>query len=426
MTRYLDRVCRAAVSLFAACGGNGGTSQPPDGTPESPDASVMPDAPVSSPLPKLALCRVANPRDPSSAFVAQRGQDFVSYTCAQSCPDVATCAVGLADAQGPVLSARGGQLQVLAFVVDGMAGHFVYTPDGDDVLVTHGGNGGAGLYHVEFDSAVQTRSSIKTVSLGWEPGVGLFGSGAGGGSGWFTRKDAAPTTIAALAVRPAAALQFIADTLAHGKRLGTVGASLGAVATFGAHVWWGLDPIIDYQMLIGGPAVWDVNMGCGRDHTSAGHCDVDVAPCTGNPNSSYGNDDPTCGSPTNNCRVPTIMAELPDGSSEFNNAINYVIAGTACAPSDTRDPTLDASSFATTVTSWTFRGPIDFVTQEGAPQPPQSDQGMGEGQAMYVYESIQSAKQWIDDDGHHHGDAWQKDPALVATTAMIVVGRMGH
>jgi hypothetical protein len=151
---------------------------------------------------------------------------------------------------------------------------------------------------------------------------------------------------------------------------------------------------------------------------------VDVAPCTGNPNSSYGNDDPTCGSPTNNCRVPTVMAELPDGSSEFNNAINYVIAGTACAPSSTRDPTLDASSFATTVTSWTFRGPVDFVTQEGAPQPPQSDQGMGEGQAMYVYDAIRSAKQWIDDDGHHHGDAWQKDPALVAATAMIVVGRM--
>jgi hypothetical protein len=49
---------------------------------------------------------------------------------------------------------------------------------------------------------------------------------------------------------------------------------------------------------------------------------------------------------------------------------------------------------------------------------------MGEGHAMYIYTAIQSAKGWIDDDGHHHGDAWQKDPALVAATAPIVVAGM--
>src|SRR5262249_60411040 len=128
----------------------------------------------------------------------------------------------------------------------------------------------------------------------------------------------------------------------------------------------------------------------------------------------------------NNCGVPTIRAEPPGGSSDFNNATTSVIAGPGWPPADTRDPTLAASGFATTVTSWTFRGPVDFVAQEGAPQPPQSDQGMGEGQAMYVFEKIQSDKQWIDDDGHHHGDAWQKDPTLVGATAAIVVQRMAH
>jgi hypothetical protein len=120
------------------------------------------------------------------------------------------------------------------------------------------------------------------------------------------------------------------------------------------------------------------------------------------------------------------MAQLPDGSSEFDIAINYIYNTTACAPAASREPALDTSSLGLTVTSWTFRGPIDFVAQEGAPQPPQSDQGMGEGHAMYVYDAIQSEKRWIDDDGHHHGDAWQKDADLVADTAAIVIARMEH
>ena len=105
---------------------------------------------------------------------------------------------------------------------------------------------------------------------------------------------------------------------------------MGTAATFGAHVWYGLDSIIDYQMLIGGPGFWDVNAGCGRVHTSAGHCDEDASACTGNPDSSYGNDDPFCGtSTTNNCRVPTVMAPLASGSA-YNNVINYVGMTTSC------------------------------------------------------------------------------------------------
>lgn len=422
---YLGRA--SLLFALAACG----SSSPDPGTADAPPVATVdapppgtPDAQPADVVPDLTLCRIADPAALGAVFDAHPAGDAMTYTCSEVCTDGVACAVDFLGQGGtPVMSARGGRMQVIDFVVDGMAGHLVFTPDGDDAVVTHGGVGGTGMYHSEFDGELQANSTLRTVSLGWEHGATIPGFG---GAGWLTRKDAAGSSMRALTVRPAAAIAWVKRELAPTSKLGTVGASFGTIATFGPHAWWGLDSILDYQMLIGGPPLWDVNVGCGRDHVAAGHCDLDVSPCTGNPNSDYGNDDPACDSPgtTNQCRVPTVMAELPDGSSEFDHAINYIHATTACAPAATRDPSLDASSLGSTVTDWSFRGPVDFVSQEGAPQPPQSDQGMGEGHAMYVFTAIQTEKRWIDDDGHHHGDAWQKDPALVADTAAIVAAAM--
>lgn len=321
------------------------------------------------------------------------------------------------------MSARGDQIQGLVFVVDGMGGHLAFTPDGTDVVVTHAGSGGTSTFN-PFDLKLQAISSLKTVSLGWDRGTPKIFNGGG----WFTRKDANPTSVRALAARPAAAIQWVKDNMATGHKLGTVGSSMGTAATFGAHVWYGLEPIIDYQMLIGGPGFWDVNAGCGRVHIGAGFCDADVSPCTGNPNSSYGDDDPTCGTATNSCRVPTVMAPTAGGGSAYNNCINYVGMTTACAPSvqDSRDVSLDDSSLATTVQSWSFHGRVDIVTNEGGVQPPNADQGMGLGHMMYLYTQIQSSKGWIDNEGHHHGDSWDLDQALMAAAAQVVVTGMGQ
>jgi hypothetical protein len=132
---------------------------------------------------------------------------------------------------------------------------------------------------------------------------------------------------------------------------------------------------------------------------------------------------------TNNCRVPTIMAALGGGGgSAYNDIINYVGATTTCAnqATDARDASLDASSMATTVASWSFHGPIDFVANEGGVQPPDADQGMGEGHMMYIYTALTGTKSWTDNEGYHHGDAWDKVPALMAAAAQLVVAGMGH
>jgi len=413
------------VGPLAACGdGSAGPPSVDAGDGSTIDAAGSPDAAAPA-LPALTFCRVANARNINAAYVTLAGDDWVSYSCADPCDDWSSCGFEVLDAQGnPLLSARGTRILGLVFVVDGLGGHFAYTEDGTDVVVTHAGSGGTSTYN-PFDVALQRISDLKTVTLGWAHGTdAIFGGG-----GWFTRKDAQPTTVRALAVRPAAAIQWIKDNFAAGVKLGTVGSSMGTAATFGAHVWYGLDPILDYQMLIGGPGFWDVNAGCGRVHIAAGHCDADVSACTGNAFSSYGNDDPTCdATATNHCRVPTVMAPRGATGSSYNDCINYVGVTTACTPSDTdaRDASLDASSLASTVASWTFRGPVELIADEGGDQPPNADQGMGEGHMMYVYASITSAKRWTDNEGTHHGDAWNTVPALVAAAAAQVATGMGH
>lgn len=378
---------------------------------------------VTPALPALQFCQVANPANLNSAYQTTRGADWVNYQCVTPCADWTTCTFGVVNANGPVRSSRGNlQIQGLAFVVDGIGGHLAFTPDGTDVVVTHAGSGGTSVFN-SFDRDLQSMSTLKTVSLGWEQGtLAIFNGG-----GWFTRKDTSPTSVRALTARAAAAIRWVKDNFAAGRRLGTVGSSMGTAATFGAHVWNGLESAIDYQMLIGGPGFWDVNAGCGRVHPTAGHCDVDVAACTGNADSNFGNNDPACDAPTNNCRVPTMMAPTATGSA-YNDAINYVGVTTACMPltGNARDATLDVSSLAVTVPSWSFHGRVDFVADEGGAQPPNADQGMGEGHMMAIFTKIQSAKGWIDNQGTHHGDAWDIDPALMAAAAQVVITGMGH
>jgi hypothetical protein len=417
------RIQLCMLLLVPACRPDSSAIEPASVVDDPASATAEADLVALLDLPSLTFCRVADPANLASAYVTMQDADWVNYACAETCADWTTCQFGVVSPQGPVLSARGNlQIHGLAFVVDGIGGHFAFTPDGNDVVITHAGSGGTSVFN-PFDRQLQAISNLKTVSLGWELGTTAIFSGRGGG--WFTRKDAQPTSVRALTARPAAAIRWIKDNFAAGQRLGTVGSSMGTAATFGAHVWNELESVIDYQMLIGGPGFWDVNKGCGRVHSAAGHCDVDVAPCTGNPNSSFGNNDPACGPTTNNCRVPTVMAPTQTGSA-YNDAINYVGVTTACTPTvnDARDASLDVSSLAVTVPSWSFHGRIDFVADEGGAQPPDADQGMGEGHMMAIYARIQSAKGWIDNEGTHHGDAWDKVPALMAAAASVVVAGM--
>jgi hypothetical protein len=427
-----------AMLLLGACSGasplpgmDPGTD--PSQAPAPPTGGIVPSAVDSlgvstggtvggtaAALPDLTLCQAIDPVNLAANFVTTVGTDWVRFACKQTCADVASCEFDATGANGAINSKRGYQrMKALLFVVDDMGGHLLYTPDGDDVVLTHGGAGATDFVH-PFDGNLQAHSSLKTVAVSWEHGISTFFST---GSGWHTRKDATPSSLRRHAVRPAAVINFVKQQFAAGKKLGTVGSSLGSVATLGARLWYGLDPILDYQMYIGGPANWDVNAGCGRMHYATGHCDVDASPCAGNPASSYGDDDTLCASGgTDQCRVPTIMA-----FGTWAKLINYLDVSSACTTDvttvDSPIASLDESSAKSVASSFTFHGPTDIIMNEGAAQQAgnPADQGMGEGQAAYLYAAIQSDKSWVDNQGFGHGDSWDKVPSLMADAAMRVL-----
>jgi hypothetical protein len=49
---------------------------------------------------------------------------------------------------------------------------------------------------------------------------------------------------------------------------------------------------------------------------------------------------------------------------------------------------------------------------------------MGEGHMMATYSRSVSAKSWIDNEGTHHGDAWDLNPTLMAAAAQVAVAGM--
>jgi len=116
------------------------------------------------------------------------------------------------------------------------------------------------------------------------------------------------------------------------------------------------------------------------------------------------------------------------GGSEFNNLINYIGANDLCTPTtvDSRESSLDVSSMAFTVPDWAFRGRVDFIADEGGRQPPNADQGMGEGHMMYMYARMTGPKSWIDNEGAHHPDAWKGNTPLEAAAVDTVIAAMGQ
>jgi hypothetical protein len=53
-------------------------------------------------------------------------------------------------------------------------------------------------------------------------------------------------------------MEWSHENLAGPAMFGTLGCSMGTNATFGPVLWHGMDPIVDYQLFVGGPNMWDL------------------------------------------------------------------------------------------------------------------------------------------------------------------------
>lgn len=99
--------------------------------------------------------------------------------------------------------------------------------------------------------------------------------------GWMTRPlETEPSSIEEVATRPASVIRFAHDTLSPQDPFGTVSCSAGSLATFYARYFDDLDPLLDYQMWLGGPLLYSAEWGCtgrtsGCGGSACGRCRTD-------------------------------------------------------------------------------------------------------------------------------------------------------
>ena len=334
----------------------------------------------------LQFCTVPNPRSPGGAFnVSQstadaNGDYWVNYSCKQTCSDWTTCQNAAHTASGSALS--GAPKQALAFVVDGMGGHLAYTTrqGGDRTVLLHTGTGGTN-YMQSLSRQIEAASNAKVVMVRWERGFS--------GWGWFTRTSAPAARIPNLTRRVASAIAWVHENLAGAGDFGTVGCSMGTQATLGAVYWHGVDDVVDHQLMVGGPGLWDINAGCGRRTYATGFCDLDATRAC----SSHAD----CASLSSRSRCKT-PATIPLAWL-YEQVVNHVHATQACDIATAASSTIaafDESSFAFAAGGdWDFDHPIDFQMDVWGSD---GDERWAMGHAMRVFDSIRSAaghaKRW--------------------------------
>jgi hypothetical protein len=377
-------------------------------------------------LPELEFCKVANPEVPSSAFEMFQSPSegpsgyWVRYECKQRCDDWRQCLV-------PAFSDDNGKLipdgrnptspkQALAFVVDGMAGHLALSNDGDKTVFIHTGVGGTRYYMKPADT-LEKMSSAKTVMIRWEKGYTSPIVQAPFTKpitwGWYSRTSAEPTNIKDLNERVASIIAWSHDNLSDSAMFGTLGCSMGTNATFGPVLWHGLDPIIDYQVFVGGPNMWDLNAQCGRRSYEKGYCDLDgTTHCTTDNECQSSGEAGHCVKPERYTTIDLLFNQLP----------NHIHATNVCdirASNSTTEPypPFDESSMGfASGADWTIDHKMDFLVNLGAKQGKTyqvlgGDEYWGLGHFPYVFNKIEPAenKSWQSISASHHCDAMYKE-----------------
>ena len=321
----------------------------------------------------VQVCEIPDPQNLGSAFhVARgtpdaRGDYWVRYACKRPCDNWQQCVAPAHRRSGERIDhARqpGLAKSHIALVVDDMGGRLAFStdlPSDAKTVFTQSGGGGTG-YLPEFSDLLEARAEVRTVMSAWEDGFVISTPYVTGseGWGWLTRPSAAPAGHRRLTRRMAAVVAWSHEHLSGGGMFGTAACSVGANATFGPVYWYGLDAIIDYQLLTGGPFIWDISAGCGRRRHELGYCTGDgVTRCT-----SAGQ----CGGQGNYCDFTSVMGA---GDEFLYEAFaNHPLATDACHILDVENnaepyPPFDENSMAFTPGDWNVDHEVDLVVDLG-------------------------------------------------------------
>ena len=366
---------------------------------------------------ELRICAAQDPRQPASAFDIARsepdanGDYTVAYSCRAACDDWRRCQAPAHTASGQPLTEGSLPRQAVAFVVDGMGGHLAFSTRqrGDKTVLLHTGLGGA-YYMTPLAAQIEDATSAKTVMVRWERGFANWG--------WFTRTSPPATRVPNVTRRVASVIAWAHENLAGAGDFGTMGCSMGTQATLGAVYYHDVDAVVDYQLMVGGPALWDINSGCGRRTYATGHCDLDARRACRN--------DADCArlSPRSRCVKP---GPIPPRRL-YEQVVNHVHATEACDVAAVDDATrsyapFDESGFAFVDGDWDFDHPIDFQADLWGPD---GDHRWGLGDAMRVFNSIASAaghaKGWRTTEDSNHCAAIGNGRALELLVAGMGLG----
>ncbi len=226
-----------------------------------PDAGGVLDE-ILARIPNLVICQ---PGAQPLAMQTEQGSDTTYFhACAAACAaDWPTCA--------QETTARGVSQLEVSFVVDedgqgrGFGGTLRFTKSGarDRVVLFH--KGGAGNEWVDDFLPGKVEAAGGTyVQPKW----------ADVGPGWFARPYAGSRlehSLYGVSLRVAAVMKWVYRNVSTGP-LSTVGCSGGSIATYYPRHWHGLDPILKYQWLSGGPVMSKIQAACSGAGTVLGRC----------------------------------------------------------------------------------------------------------------------------------------------------------
>ncbi len=229
--------------------------------------------------PSITYCKF-NPGAPQSETVftiTHPSVDSSVYTCLYgTCATYNDAACLTTTPETPGVTGA-TTLNGVNFVVDGMGGHVRWNTPATINAVVFQHDGGAGVHYSSSrkydlgaaasppDSAqmaaglsirnqfIQLQNTgVRLVESKWETG-NIVNTDIP--TGWFTRKSTLSQSMPTQIGRPAALLAFVKNNLVPGgKKLGTMGCSFGSIATFGARLYYSVQP--DYQHVSGPLPNW--------------------------------------------------------------------------------------------------------------------------------------------------------------------------
>jgi hypothetical protein len=373
---------------------NGGQQTPPGTQPPVDPPSETPAEPaeltaIFSKIPDLRICKPS-----ATPFIekAETLSDTIYYqSCKESCADWKTCT--------SESTVRGRVQLELSFVVDedhngnGFGGTLRWTKSGDTKKLVFFHKGGSGTDWVEDYLPEQVEAA---------GGIAFQPKWFSQGTGWFMRPYSGSTlerSLAGVTQRPASVMKWAYRNLTQAV-YSTAGCSGGSIATYYPRHWYGLDPILKYQLVGGGPVMADIESGCRGGASELGRC-------TSSPTLTC-NADADCGVSGGSC------SEYEWNGGPVMTAVRKTIdqlhfletgAGNFCLRKDAQ-PLFAISNFDNSIRPIDDRNehPIDFLMNVGSD--PNADNGLNVlAQGALVYSGLKGAKTWNVQPNGIHCDA---------------------